>query len=110
MTKKNGSTRHPNLLIKSDPYTAKLCWEVEQKFVELLNSWQRMRGEELVPPPSLNQDMLRWRQMRFRHKLGDGRHTALERESLGQVARWTLVMVAELRNQPISDWTMEPAK
>lgn len=104
MTRRNGNKikpfRHINVLIPSQPDHYAMAKAVEQRFLELCHSWLRIRGVELPIPESLNADMLRWRQMRVRHKSGDFRHTEAEWSSVKAFAQWTLDMNADLRNQP----------
>jgi hypothetical protein len=79
---------HTNVLVPSPMEAVRLGREVEQRFVRLLADWLRVRGERLVPPPNLDNDMLRWRQMRVRHKEGDFRHTEAELRSMEAIAQW----------------------
>ena len=72
---------------------------VEARFLDLCGSWQRVKGVDLPIPESLNADMLRWREMRVRHRSGDFRHTEVELTSTKAIAQWTLDCQAELRNQ-----------
>lgn len=72
---------------------------VESRFLDLCGSWQRVKGVDLPIPESLNADMMRWREMRVRHRTGDFRHTEAELKSTKVVAQWTLDRNAELRHQ-----------
>lgn len=92
--------RHGSMLKTSDPDTVALGDAVELRFLELCGSWQRVKGAELPIPESLNLDMLRWREMRVRHKRGDFRNTEAELKSTKAVAQFTLDMNFSLRNQP----------
>lgn len=107
MTKRNGKPIHGNRFVKSSPDVLALASVVEDKFCGLLNSWLQLKGERLTPPLALNADMLRWRQMHWRHKSGDYRHTEMERRSLEAVAQWTLRMHNQLHGQPEPTWQWE---
>jgi len=72
---------------------------VESRFLDLSGSWQRVKGADIPIPHSLNPDILRWREMRVRHKRGDFRHTDAELKSTKNIAQWTLDMNADLRGQ-----------
>lgn len=92
--------QHGSMLKTSDPDTVALGDAVELRFLELFHGWLRVNGVELPIPESLNQDMLRWREMRVRHRMGDFRNSEAELKSTKAVAQWTLDMNCTLRNQP----------
>jgi len=89
----------PDILKKSDPDLIALSLSVETRFKDLLGSYLRIRGVELIPPKSLDQDMLRWREMAVRHRNGDLRNTDAEKKSVRAIAEWTIRVNCELRNQ-----------
>jgi len=72
---------------------------VESRFLDLCGSWRRVKGVDLPISESLNADMMRWREMRVRHRSGDFRHTEAELSSTKAIAQWTLDCNAALRNQ-----------
>lgn len=91
---------HLNVLFPSEKDTIALAAAVQERFVELLNQWIKPppfgRGEPLVPPPELNQDVLLWRELCIRHKKGDYRNTADELKATQRIANWTLKRKREL--------------
>ena len=91
---------HFNTLRPSDPDAVALAQVLEERFVELCGTYLRLRGERLVPPPSLDNDMMRWRQMRVRHRKGDFRNSEAELHSVKCVCQWTLDVNTSIRNQP----------
>jgi hypothetical protein len=62
--------------------------EVERIYVSLANDYRRTKGEDFVPPPDLDADMLRWRTMVLRHRNGDYRNTQAELLSMEAIAQW----------------------
>lgn len=108
MTRRNGKqpTQHKDTLIPTLPDIYCLGKAVEERFLELCQAYLRIKGVELPIPLSLNRDMLRWRQMRVRHRAGDLRHTEAEFESVKTVAQWTVDENCSLRGQPrkVVDW------
>ncbi len=103
MTRRNGRI-HGGRLTPSHPSLIAGSEAVEERFVRLLNSWHKAKGEQLLPPPSMNGDLKRWREMVFRFRKGDFRNTEGELKSLKAIAEWTLAMNAKLRNQPVPKW------
>ena len=91
--------QHGSMLIPSVPDTVALADAVESRFLDLCGSWLRIRGNELPIPPSLDADMLRWREMRIRHLAGDFRNTEAELKSTKAMAQFTLDMNCDLRGQ-----------
>jgi hypothetical protein len=98
--KRNGKPIHSNVLRPSRQDDIALAASVEEGFIQVLGFHKQVRGYDLVPPESLNQDLLRWRQMRVRHRRGDFRNTEAELESVKTVAQWTVDWNCTLRNQP----------
>lgn len=84
----------------------KLCFEVQERFLGLLESFYRIKHERLIPPPELDVDMKQWRTMAVRYRQGDFRNTRDELLSLRRIAQWTLDENNKLRNQPLEviDW------
>jgi hypothetical protein len=60
-----------------------------------------MTGMQLNIPKSLDRDMLRWREMRVRHKKGDFRNTDGELRSTKTIAQFTVDQNCMLRKQPL---------
>ena len=96
----NGRRPRPDMLVKSTPYDFYLAEAVESRFLELCGTYLRVRGIELLIPKHLDRDIIRWRELRVRHRSGDLRHTESEMKSVKAIAQWTLDVNAELRNQP----------
>ena len=100
MSRRNGKAIHKDQLTASSPDTVALAEAVESRFLDVCGSWLRIKGIELVPPPSMNNAMLLWRTMRVRHNGGDYRNSLAELQATKDVAQWTLDCQCELRNQP----------
>lgn len=75
-------------------------YQVEQRFLDLTHSYLRIKGEELPIPPEIDADMFRWRELSVRLRGGDFRYRPSEVKALKNIAQWTLVENAKLRNQP----------
>lgn len=90
----------------SDQDLCQLSLAVESRFIEVLNLHERCRGFTLIPPASLNVDLIRWRSMVHRHHLCDFRHRVSEKIALRNIAQWTLDLNCELKNQPrqVLEW------
>lgn len=99
MSRNNGA-RFLNRLLPATPDTYQLCIEVERRFLDVCESYMRIRGVQIPLPADLSADMYRWRQMAVRFKQGDHRHTEAELKSLRAIAQWTLDVNCDLRNQP----------
>lgn len=93
------SHRHINILVPSRQDDMMLCAAVQSRFLELCASYVRIRGMELIPPSSLDADIMRWRQMAVRFRQGDFRRTEAEMKSLKTIAQWTVSENNKLRNQ-----------
>jgi len=89
-----------NLLRQSSLDTVELGRAVEDKFLDLMATYLRIKGECLAVPASLNPDMLRWREMRVRHKRGQLENTEAELKSVQTIAQWTVDVNMALRGQP----------
>lgn len=101
MSKRNGHHRiHRNTLRPSTQDTIALGDAVESRFLDLSETYFRIRKVRLLIPVWIDGDFLRWRMMRVRHKSGDFRNTEAELKSVQEVAQWTLDVNSELRNQP----------
>ena len=90
---------HTNVLVPSSAATVGVISTIQDRFVDTLNMYLRVRDVELVPPKDLDRDMLLWRTMVVRYKQGDYRHTADEYESAKRVADWVHKIHCELTNQ-----------
>jgi len=107
MSRRNGKYIHNNQLRPSSPDHVALGIAVDDRFVTVCERYQRTTGDQLFIPESLSKDMMRWRQMRVRHKKGDYRHTDAELESLHGIAQWTVTENEKICGQAISkpiDW------
>jgi len=100
MVIRNGPV-HVHQLKPSSPDTVALGQAVEERFLTVLGLWEKMKGERLVPPASMNRDMMYWRQMRVRHSGGDFRNTEAELKATKTIAQWTVDMNCIVRNQPV---------
>lgn len=89
-----------NVLQPSTPDLVNLHVAVEQRFLQLTQEFESKKGERLIPPPSLNSAMIRWRQLAVRFKKGDFRNTESEELSLKEIAQWTVDENCLLRGQP----------
>lgn len=86
-------------LIQSSRDDVALSSAVQSRFLDLCESYLRIRGVELNIPPSLDTDFLRWRELVARHQKGDLRHTEAEMASVKEIATWTVAVNAQMRNQ-----------
>ncbi len=87
-------------LLPSTPDDYLLAEQVELNYLELCESYIRILGVQLFFPKSIYRDVLRWREMRVRHKAGDLRHTESELKSVKAIAQWTVNVNMEIRRQP----------
>lgn len=90
---------HTNVLVNSKVDSVTLCAAVEERFKTLLDSWLRIKGEQIAPPSYLDKDMLLWRTVSMRFKDGDYRNTRDEELATRRIADWTHLKNCELRNQ-----------
>lgn len=88
-----------NKYFRSGPDDIQLGLEIEIRFVELCETYKRIKGKVLLPPTDLHKDFVLWRVMRMRHKKGDARHTEDEMKATQAVAQWTVDIHRELRGQ-----------
>jgi len=91
---------HFNILKPSSLDTVELACAVEDRFLDLLASYLRVKGQPLAVPVELNADMLHWREMRVRHRQGELQNTEAELKSTRAIAQWTLDQNNLLRGQP----------
>ena len=96
--RKKKDIRHSNMLRPSIE-VAKFGGELENRFLDLCESYLRITGNPLVVPKSLDADMLLWRTMMVRHKKVDFRNTEDEFKSLKNIAQWTVDVNNKIRNQ-----------
>lgn len=99
MKNKSKKIRHFDRLYPSIPDTIALAEAVESRFLDLCAAYRRIRGVDLAIPKELDGDMLRWRQLRVRHKQNDFRNTEAELEATKEIATWTVQVNSALRNQ-----------
>lgn len=102
MSGKNGRAGlvHTNLLQSSDQDTIALADAVESRFLDLCGSWERIRGEKIPIPESMDRALLLWRKCVARFRKGDFRNTADELRAIKEVAQWSVDAQRQLRNQP----------
>jgi len=95
----NTTIVHANILKPSTPDEIALGACVEERFIDLTGSYQRIKHERLPIPVDLFPDMKKWRAMRRRHKAGDYRNTEAEFVATKMIASWTYTLNCEIRNQ-----------
>lgn len=101
MSRRNGAAkRFPDRLVPSTLDAIQFCIAIEQKFLELCKLHRQHYGTDLLPPPYIDKDMLRWRTMRLRHRQSDWRNTDAEFKSLKTIAQWLLDVKCDICNQP----------
>lgn len=99
MSKKN-KNYHRNVLVSSDQDAIALCFAVQDRFINLVDSHARIKGTPLIPPSDMDKALILWRQMAVRHKSGDFRHSEEEWQALKEIAQWTIDENRKMRNQP----------
>lgn len=72
---------------------------VQDRFIQLFDFHAQVKGFNLAPPAELDRDLVRWREMVARFRLGDFRAKESEITALKTVAQWTVDENAKLRNQ-----------
>jgi len=77
-----------------------LVQAVEIRFIELRQLYETTKGDELIPPSYLDQDMLLWRTVRQRQRTNDFRMTQDEVSAVRRIAQWTLDVKKDLCDQP----------
>ena len=102
MTNNGRPIRHKDVLVKSTEDDVGLGIAIDQRFLVLCRRHEDVTGNPLTFPESMNQDVLRWRKARCRHKTGDYRHTEAELRSMRAIAQWTVTKNEWLCGQPIS--------
>ena len=91
-----GQKVHTKMLLSSTRDTIEFSAAIEERYIKLTHDHLRLKGEELVFPPELDADVLRWRQMVVRHRSRDYRNTEDEVKSMQRIANWTLKIRCEL--------------
>lgn len=89
-------TIHGSMLKPSGDDTIALGFAVHHRFLDLTETYARIKGTALMPPKSMNRDMLLWRSMVVRHKSGDHRNSDDEKRATRRIAEWTLLEKAKL--------------
>jgi len=100
MSRRNGKPRHADRLLSSSMDDVALGVAVDEKFLVLCKRYLDVTGNQLLIPQSMDRDVMRWREMRVRHKRGDFRHTEAEIKSLRAVAQWTVDVNDVICGQP----------
>lgn len=77
-----------------------LARAVEERFLDVCQTHQRVLGIALPIPKNLDGDMMLWRRVRVRHASGVYCHTPDEIKSVKVIAQWVLDKNCELKNQP----------
>lgn len=101
--KRNGRGKpsiHGNRLKPSSQDVIALANAMEERFLILCGKWKQAKGDNLPIPEDLWQDLLRWRTVQVRHKIGDFRNSDAEWESMKVFAQWTVDVNCELCGQP----------
>ena len=65
---KRKANRHENKLLPSTLGDITLGIELHERFVKVCAIYKRVRGVDMVMPPDLKNDMIRWREMMVRHR------------------------------------------
>jgi len=95
-------------LLPSQKDTVHLCAAAEDRFLDLCGTYERVKGEQLPIPQSIQSAMVHWRKMIARYKQSDFRNTVSELKALKEFCQWTLDVNNEIRNQPKQtlNWAM----
>ncbi|KKN88363.1 hypothetical protein LCGC14_0249260 [marine sediment metagenome] len=99
--------QHSNRLIPSEQDDILLAYTVEENYLILCRNHLTVTGERLIPPTSMNNDIMQWRTLRVRHKQGDLRHTEAEMKSVRAIAQWTVDVnhaLCQQSNTPKIEW------
>jgi hypothetical protein len=88
------------MLIPANIDDVELTRAVETRFIDLCDTYLRIKGVTLPIPKDLVKELALWRQMAVRFKTGDMRVSVDERKAVRRFAQWTLDVNCDLRNQP----------
>jgi hypothetical protein len=88
------------MLIPASIDDIELSLAVEQRFIDVCGTYQRLKHVQLTIPKDLQADLTLWRRSVVRFRSGDMRVSPDERKSLRRIAQWTLDVNCEIRNQP----------
>lgn len=85
---------------------AQLCIALEPRFLDLTESWLRVKGVTLPIPKEMDSAFLLWRTAVSRFNTGDFRFKDSEKIAIREVAQWTVDRNCELRGQErkIIEW------
>jgi hypothetical protein len=72
---------------------------LEEKFLELSGTHQRINGYPIQIPEEMRSAMVKWRTLFLRYKNSDFRHTDGERKAMAELGQWTADEYRKLRNQ-----------
>lgn len=90
---------HGNALLLADASLITGVRAVADRLADLRAATQRLRGIDLIQPPELDLDVIRFHELLERFQKADFRYTEPELLSLKAVAQWSLQVNAKLRNQ-----------
>ncbi len=102
MSRRNGKHIHGNQLKPSTSDHVALGIAIDDRFPVFCHRYEKTTGNQFVWSQSMDKDVLRWRQMRVRHKSGDYRHTDAELISMQLIAQFTVSENEKLCDQPAS--------
>lgn len=102
-------SQHSDNLQKASPDHVELTRRVKENIQELCFLQKRVRGTDLKFPLGLTQDVMRFTAITDRFWKGDFRYRQSEIDAVKALAEWSLILNAELRNQPLPklpEWTI----
>lgn len=97
--KRKSAYIHGSALLPADASLITGVRAVADSLAALKHATQRLKGIDLIQPPELDQDVIRFHTLLARFQDADFRYTEAELTSLKAVAQWSLRTNAELRNQ-----------
>jgi len=67
-----------------------IVYEIQKRLVELRDRFCKVSGNDLIIPPNLKADFIRYNMVFGRYKEGDFRHSESEKKSIRAIAQWTV--------------------
>lgn len=89
-----------DVLKPSDQDTVHLGIAIVPRYQDVMDLYLKTHGIRPKVSADLVKDINLWETMVRRHRSGDVRHTLSESIAIRNVARWTIEINAQLRNQP----------
>ena len=90
---------HGSALLQADASLITGVRAVADRLADLRGAYRRLRGIDLIQPPELDHDVVRFHALLDRFQGADFRYTEPELRSLKAIADWSLQTNAKLRNQ-----------